>query len=67
MLDKELLQCKMSNVIHDYIVWADAKLKEEEERAKKYLETSNECTSMPNSWTFVLRVCVARRSCTNDQ
>ena len=28
--------------IHDYLAWADAKLKEEEERAKEYFESNKE-------------------------
>ena len=47
------------NGIRNYMAWADAKLKEEEERAKKYLETSNECTSMKRFMGVCVQVFVA--------
>ena len=54
------------NGIRNYMAWADAKLKEEEERAKKYLETasnsnsnSKECTSMATFMDVCVQVFVA--------
>ena len=48
-----------ANGIYDYMAWADAKLKEEEERAKKYLETTNEYTSMERFMYICVQVFVA--------
>ena len=47
------------NDIRDYMTWADAKLKEQEERAKKYLETITECTSMATFMDIYVQVFVA--------
>ena len=48
-----------ANNIRDYMTWADAKLKEQEERVKKHFETSKECTSMAPFMDISAQVFVA--------
>jgi cullin-5 len=44
--NKQALDFLVANGVIEYLKYADAKLKEEEKRAQKYLETSKESSSI---------------------